>query len=197
MSECGSVITLDRTGGTTGAHCGTPVGGRLVRIGQDDQVEVWNSGFRGYLGAPQPAPPGWWPTGDRGRLDEAGRLQVLGRLDNVIVTPMGRNVSPEWVEGRLTDDTPLLQAVVLAPDLRALIHAPPAVSHLEIERTVETVNCTLPPYAQVRCWRRLPVPLQQLPGAVTANGRPRRRWLADQYAASDFQMLHQPTQETA
>lgn len=43
---------------------------------------------------------GWFRSGDIGRLDEAGRLTVLGRRDDVIVTG-GENVSPSEVEAVL------------------------------------------------------------------------------------------------
>jgi long-chain acyl-CoA synthetase len=43
------------------------------------------------------APDGWFSTGDVGRLDEAGRLYLLGRTKTVIVTA-GMKVFPEEVE---------------------------------------------------------------------------------------------------
>ncbi|MGH3796551.1 MAG: o-succinylbenzoate--CoA ligase [Pseudonocardiaceae bacterium] len=59
----------------------------------------------GYLDAPAEAMAafrnGWFRTSDLGRLDEQGRLQVLGRADDIIVTG-GVNVSPAEVEAVLT-----------------------------------------------------------------------------------------------
>jgi acyl-CoA synthetase (AMP-forming)/AMP-acid ligase II len=42
---------------------------------------------------------GWFRTRDAGSLDDAGRLTVHGRLDDVVVTG-GVNVAPQAVEGR-------------------------------------------------------------------------------------------------
>jgi long-chain acyl-CoA synthetase len=41
---------------------------------------------------------GWLLTGDLGRFDELGHLQLFGRVKNMIVTEEGKNVYPEDIE---------------------------------------------------------------------------------------------------
>lgn len=59
---------------------------------------------------------GWLETGDLGRLDAEGRLQVLGRHDDVIVSG-GENIHPLQVEALLSACPGLREAAVAgAPD---------------------------------------------------------------------------------
>jgi long-chain acyl-CoA synthetase len=41
---------------------------------------------------------GWLMTGDLGRLDRYGHLQLVGRKKNMIVTEEGKNIYPEDIE---------------------------------------------------------------------------------------------------
>ncbi|HZH22776.1 MAG TPA: o-succinylbenzoate--CoA ligase [Geodermatophilus sp.] len=59
---------------------------------------------------------GWFRTRDAGSLDDAGRLTVHGRLDDVVVTG-GVNVAPQAVEGVLRQHPDVADAVVFGrPD---------------------------------------------------------------------------------
>ena len=41
---------------------------------------------------------GWLLTGDLGRFDSSGHLQLFGRKKNMIVTEGGKNIYPEDIE---------------------------------------------------------------------------------------------------
>jgi long-chain acyl-CoA synthetase len=82
---------------------GTPIAGVEVRIADDGEILVKGENVTtGYFGATADEAAafegGWFHTGDLGALDDAGRLRVLGRKKEVIVTPEGLNVFPEDVE---------------------------------------------------------------------------------------------------
>jgi o-succinylbenzoate---CoA ligase len=81
---------------------GWPLDGVEVRVDHDGRVELAGPMLAtGYLDAPEETAmvlrDGWFRTSDLGWLDGQGRLQVLGRADDVIVTG-GLNVVPAEVE---------------------------------------------------------------------------------------------------
>ena len=68
----------------------------------------------GYLGGSPHE--GWLKTGDLGRIDEQGRLWVLGRADDMLVSG-GINIHPQEVENLLSICPGLRDAAVTAlPD---------------------------------------------------------------------------------
>ena len=102
MTETGSGIVYD----------GTALDGVSLHIVDSDEdgfgeIHVASPTLlRGYRDRPAPfvkGPDGehnWFPTGDLGRLNDAGLLEVRGRLDEVIVTG-GEKVYPSDVEAAL------------------------------------------------------------------------------------------------
>ena len=43
----------------------------------------------------------WFKTGDIGRIDKKGNLTICGRIKNVIINEMGKNIYPEEIEEEL------------------------------------------------------------------------------------------------
>jgi long-chain acyl-CoA synthetase len=56
---------------------------------------------------------GWLLTGDLGRLERGGHLQLLGRKKNMIVTEGGKNIYPEDIETAF-DGLPVKEYAVFA-----------------------------------------------------------------------------------
>lgn len=86
-----------------------PVPGARVRIGEGGVIEVDGPMVSpGYLGEHDRV--GWYRTSDVGELAD-GRLTVLGRADDVIISG-GENVHPAEVE-RILSDVPGVNSVVV------------------------------------------------------------------------------------
>jgi hypothetical protein len=56
---------------------------------------------------------GWLLTGDLGRFDKSGHLQLFGRKKNMIVTEGGKNIYPEDIE-TVFDGLPVKEYCVFA-----------------------------------------------------------------------------------
>lgn len=163
LSECSSVVALNRPGANRPGSVGRVLDGIKVRIDDGEIVVSGPTVMEGYLG--QPAVEGEWRTGDLGRF-EYGVLIVEGRKDWLIVTPEGRNINPEWVEAQVGADIRIPAAGVrLAQDGRleiiALVAAPVTPQH------VAELLRGLPPYA--RPARVIFVPAS-LPGLLKPGG---------------------------
>ncbi|MFT4630655.1 MAG: long-chain acyl-CoA synthetase, partial [Dinoroseobacter sp.] len=181
LSECGSVVALN-----------TPSNSRPGRVGKllphcslavvDEEIIVSNPIFQGYYDDRE----SWYPdlvyTGDLGLL-ENGYLIVNGRKKNIIISSFGRNINPEWVESELLGQPLLQQCVVVGenrPNLATFISAPQGVTDQQLQKWILKVNARLPDYAQVQAWERLD--LADWNGLLTANGRPQRQKLNQQFA---------------
>ena len=110
LTETAPIVTLNHPFKTRRGTVGTPIAGVEIRIADDGEILVkGNNVTTGYFGAAAVTAAvfedGWFHTGDLGALDEEGRLQVLGRKKEVIVTPEGLNVFPNDVE-RVVDGVP-------------------------------------------------------------------------------------------
>jgi o-succinylbenzoate---CoA ligase len=99
---CSQVTTSSADVQDSGAGSGEPLPGIEVRLGADETIQIrGRTLFDGYLGLPSPFDEhGWFDTGDVGRFDAHGRLHVLARRRDLIVTG-GENVYPAEVEAAL------------------------------------------------------------------------------------------------
>lgn len=113
LTEACTVVTVNGLSPWRADSVGSPVRGVEVRIADPDPDgigEVLVRGptlMRGYLDDPELTAEtlrdGWLHTGDRGWLDASHHLHLVGRSKNMIVTPGGKNVYPEDVEGALAE----------------------------------------------------------------------------------------------
>jgi O-succinylbenzoic acid--CoA ligase len=88
---------------------GFPLPGVEFRLaGPDGEIEV-----RGPMIAPGALDQdGWLHTGDLGRIDERGRLEIVGRRSDTIITG-GENVAPQEVESVLQAHPSVADAAVV------------------------------------------------------------------------------------
>ncbi|MEJ2082704.1 MAG: AMP-binding protein, partial [Acidobacteriota bacterium] len=87
-----------------------------VRIVDDEILVkgpcVMKGYFRNESATQEALSDGWLRTGDLGHFDRDGFLFISGRRKSVIVTPNGKNVYPEEVEGVLNQSEFVLESLV-------------------------------------------------------------------------------------
>ena len=172
MTEAGSVIAFEGMTSTSTGSVGRSIGAHRITLADDGEIVVDGPLFLGLVGNPRKAGP--FATGDVGRFDECGNLWIEGRKSNLIVTSLGRNVSPEWIEGLLTEQPEIAQAMIRGDGdaaLEALIV--PSGPSVDLRPPVDRVNGELPEYARIRRFRPV-LPFTAANGQLTANGRARR-----------------------
>ncbi|NIY76009.1 AMP-binding protein [Thalassospira sp. HF15] len=188
LSECASVLSMNVPGkdkpGTTGAllpHVKAEI--------CDDEIIIRDPGFLGYVGDPSSngdatsSPIERFATGDLGQISEDGFVTVTGRRKNVLITSLGRNISPEWPESALLAQPDIYQAIVFGdgkPHLEALIV--PSRADAGINAAVAAANASLPEYAQIKHFT-LAAPFTAQNGCLTGNGRPKRDVILSQYSS--------------
>ncbi len=112
LTEASPVLTVTKASPRTPpGQVGKPVPGVTVKIDKPDEHgvgEIIAKGpnvMRGYTDEAATREvideQGFLHTGDLGKLDKQGRLQIVGRVKDVIVTASGENVYPDDVENRL------------------------------------------------------------------------------------------------
>ena len=184
LSECCSVVSVNRPGACREGTAGKPLPGLKVTIEDGEIVVEGPAVMDGYLYGD--AVSHKWRTGDAGSLDADGFLTVYGRRDNLIVTPYGRNLSPEWIETILLGD-PRLRACMLAQATRfgelavLLIPSPAgeawfkAAPQKEILKNLAHALHAAPDYARPK--RALVLGFAQAAALnlLTPNGRIRRK----------------------
>jgi long-chain acyl-CoA synthetase len=96
---------------------GPPLKGVEVRIADDGEIlvrgELVMLGYwRNEADTAKTIVDGWLHTGDIGYLDEAGRIVITDRKKDIIVNDKGDNIAPQKLEGMLTLQPEIAQAMV-------------------------------------------------------------------------------------
>ena len=108
LTEAGTAVTVNDFKPFRADTVGRALPGMEVRVANPDEEGIGEVAVRSktvmshYLDDPdltaETIVDGWLLTGDLGRLDAAGHLQLFGRKKNMIVTAEGKNIYPEDIE---------------------------------------------------------------------------------------------------
>lgn len=118
QTEAAPVISCNRPKvGLKMDTVGPPLDGVEVRIAEDGEILVrgelvMHGYWRNEAETERVLKDGWLHTGDIGVIDDKGRIKITDRKKDIIVNDKGDNVSPQKVEGMLTLQPEILQAMI-------------------------------------------------------------------------------------
>lgn len=118
QTEAGPVISCNRPKvGLKMDTVGPPLRGVEVKIAEDGEILVrgelvMHGYWRNDAETARTLQDGWLHTGDIGHIDPKGRIKITDRKKDMIVNDKGDNIAPQKVEGMLTLQPEIAQAMV-------------------------------------------------------------------------------------
>jgi len=165
QTEAGPVISCNRPrAGIRLETVGPPVKDTEVKIAEDGEIIVRGElVMHGYWRNPEEtarvlSEDGWLATGDIGHFDKKGRIVITDRKKDIIVNDKGDNVAPQRIEGMLTLQPEIAQAMVYGdrkPHLVGLLVPDPEIANApdlqkRLSAAVDRVNSDLSVIEKVR-----------------------------------------------
>src|SRR4051794_13002426 len=164
QTETGPVISCNRPSvGIRLDTVGVPVKNTEVRFAEDGEIMVRGENvMHGYWRNPDETArvlkDGWLATGDVGHFDAKGRIVITDRKKDLIVNDKGDNIAPQRIEGMLTLQPEIAQAMVYGdrrPHMVALLVPEAEIAsapdlHQRLQRAVDWVNTELSVIERVR-----------------------------------------------
>jgi|TARA_R100001126_G_scaffold93922_2_gene64534 long-chain acyl-CoA synthetase len=126
QTEFAPVVSCNRAENNKLRTVGPPMVGAEAKIADDGEILLrGESMMKGYWNLPEVTAAtiidGWLHTGDIGKFDEEGSLVITDRKKDIIVNSGGDNISPQRIEGLLTLETEISQAMVYGDDKPYLV----------------------------------------------------------------------------
>ncbi|OJU16684.1 MULTISPECIES: AMP-dependent synthetase/ligase [unclassified Sphingomonas] len=130
QTEAAPVVSCNRpAAGLKMDTVGPPLADTEVRIAEDGEILVrgelvMHGYWRNEAETARVLRDGWLHTGDIGEIDERGRIRITDRKKDLIINDKGDNVAPQKVEGLLTLQPEIMQAMIVGdrkPHMVALI----------------------------------------------------------------------------
>lgn len=212
LTECSPTLTMNRHDDFDFSSVGKPFPGVRLKIAEDGEILAKGDNvFVGYHRDPQATADlfdeeGWLHTGDLGRFNERGFLQIVGRKKDILVTAGGKNIPPENIEMRFRED-PLVAHVVVFGDgqkfLTAIVDIDESQAHKRlsqaglgeaeaprshplvrewVQESIDAVNAQLARYETIRRFAIADEPFTVESGLLTPSLKVRRTRVYEHYS---------------
>ncbi len=211
LTECAPTLTMNRIDDYDFDSVGKPFPHVRIKIAGDGEILAKGDNlFVGYYKDVEATEAmydaeGWFRTGDLGRFNERGFLQIVGRKKEILVTSGGKNIPPENIEMQFRSE-PLIRHVVVYGDgkkyLTALVDIEDQVAlarlrdhgaapgdaprghplvHHWVQDRIDAVNRELARYETVRRFCIADEPLTMEGGFLTPSLKVKRSRVYERY----------------
>jgi long-chain acyl-CoA synthetase len=147
LTEASPVISFNEEQHQKDGSVGRAIPGVEIRIADDGEILTRGPHVMlGYWRDPEATraaiQDGWLHTGDIGQLDEEGFLTITDRKKDLIITSCGKNIAPALIEGLLTSDPYIDQAVIIG-DRKPFVSALIVPSFPALEAKASELGCSI------------------------------------------------------
>ncbi len=197
MTETTGVTNINRPGDALPGTVGPAIPGVELRLAEDGEIEARGPNLMpGYLNKPEATAEvidrdGWLKTGDLGEMTDDGRLRIVGRKKELIVTAGGKNIAPVPIENAVKE-SPLVGQICVIGDRRPYLTALVVLDaeapredvdvDAEVARAVEAANQQFSRVEQIKKYAILDQEWTPDGGELTPTLKLRRSVIHDKYA---------------
>jgi long-chain acyl-CoA synthetase len=145
LTETSPVVSVNTLEDNRPETVGRPLPGVEVKLSDNSELLVRGPNvMAGYWHNPSATesainPEGWFHTGDRAAIDDAGHITITGRLKDIIVLSNGEKIPPADIEQAIAADHLFEQVMVVGegkPYLSALV----MVNYTEWDRLIQKLS---------------------------------------------------------
>lgn len=202
MSENFGISHFSVAGEVRVGYVGAAMPGVECRIGENSEILVKSpTQMLGYFKEPELTAQsytedGMFRTGDRGELDERGRLRITGRVKELFKTAKGKYIAPVPIEAMLGNHAYIEASCVtgvglpqpfalvnVTPDTRAMLCSAEGREGVaaELARLLEQLNLQLDTHEQLACLVVVGEPWSIGNGLLTPTLKIRRNLIEDRF----------------
>jgi long-subunit acyl-CoA synthetase (AMP-forming) len=213
MSELTGPATISLPSSYRTGRSGRPLPGSEMRIAPDGELLVRGPHvFKGYFKNEEATreaidAEGWLHSGDVAEIDGEGFVRITDRKKELLITAGGKNIAPQFLEGKLKQIPAVAQAVAVGdrrPYVIALLALDPTrvveeaekagspartpeeaatcpVFRAAVQGQVEAINRELARYEQIKKFALLPTELTTDGGELTPTMKLKRRVIHEKY----------------
>ena len=200
LTETSPVISVNLPDDNVPESVGKPLPGVKIDINSDTGELLTRSKYvmREYWNRPEATSEaiddaGWFHTGDKARMDEDGRLYIIGRIKEIIVMGNGEKVPPADIEQALLADPLVSQVMVYGegrPFLIAFVVPDPerASEGKDLASAADGLKCRavdllkrFPAYARIRRFIFVEEPWSIANGTLTPTLKMKRAVIVERH----------------